>query len=45
MLLDDLIRSAFASKHTGDGLLGQLVVELTIGDQLLNLSNIGRSDR
>ena len=40
MLLDDLIRSAFASKHTGDGLLGQLVVELAIGDQLLNLRKI-----
>ena len=45
MLLDDLIRSALAGEHTCDGLLGQLVVELTVGDQLLDFSHIGRSDR
>ena len=41
VLLDDLVRSAFAGEHACDGLLGELVVELAVGDELLDLGDVG----
>ena len=40
-LLDDFARRAFTGEHAGNGLLGKLVVQLAVGDQLLDLGNIG----
>ena len=45
MLGHDLGGGAFAGEHAGDGLLGQFVVELAVGDELLDLGHVGRGHR